>query len=56
MGEFWVPKNNEQLAFHEKELKKVITRQTDIVNSTTMENIMRDYERLDNNNDDKFIL
>ena len=56
VGELWSPENNEQLALQEKELEEVITRRTDVVDSTTTKNNVRKYERLDTDDDGEFIL
>ena len=56
VGEFWSPEDDGQLTSQEKKLEKVITRWIDIVDSTTTENNVREYERLDVDNNDKSIL
>ena len=56
MGEFWSLEDDEQLTLQKKKLEEIITRRTNIVDSTTIENNIRNYERLDDDNDDNSIL
>ena len=56
MREFWFLEDDKQLAFQEKELEKVITRQTDVVVSITTKNNVRGYKRLDIDDDNQSIL